>query len=471
MKLIYLEAIALIGVGWLQFKAFISTRQAINSLKKLFPEHRLTEEHMVLLEFEGNDIEQLQMPNHPSDEFQQIIVATNTYLRNNKGSADFNIIKSISERVSEGQEHQIAAGVTTPLYLGLMGTFVGVILGLVHVILMSDKMLQGNVAENAIIGLLSGVSVAMIVSLLGLAMTTYNNVVVLRQAVVTRDRNKNAYYNFLQSELLPNLDNNLYSALNLLKSNIGDFNAKFTDNLKLFDQQFGQNIGLLRSAVADISGQIVAIHENTRSQIDFLHELKKVDYQAIAKSNIRMLDKMKDTAPVLTEFISAHQSFNTHIQQSDSLVTKLGSLMDRVHTFEDSVNQLGRDIQQSEMLGGDVINLVRKHLTAIDTKESLINEYASKSYSDVQAYLQQAAERVNELRRKIEIDLQHAFDFQSEGNLMQNLNYLGSINNGIGELKEALNRRPSPQVTYVERPVTKAPEKRRNMFARLFRRK
>jgi hypothetical protein len=452
MELIYLEAFVLIVIIFFQFKYFFNTKLEIGRLKKLYPKIALNENNIVTVTYAENDVEQLSIPNHPSDEFQTTLNATNAYLRNNKGSADFNIIKSISERISESQENQIVASITTPLYLGLMGTFVGVILGLFKIIVVGgDKLLQGDALGLAINSLLLGVGIAMVASFFGLALTTYNNVVVLKSAIAIRNSNKNNYYNFLQTELLPNLDNNLYSALNLLKENIGDFNTRFTANLNLFDQNFGNNIVLLKSAVSEMSGQIIGINDNTKSQLEFLRELRKIDYNTLAKANIKMFDKMQDTAPILLEFIKEHRSLNENIHLSNGFVEKVGALMNRVSEFETNINGLGRDIQQSEMLGGEVIALIRKHLTSIDLKESLISEYASKSYSDVQRYLTDASERVDKLKRKIEIDFQNAFDFNAEGNLMQNLNYLKSINEGIGKLSLEIKSIKAKEV--VERPI------------------
>ncbi|MVN90521.1 hypothetical protein [Mucilaginibacter aquatilis] len=435
-----LEIMILLVIVYWQFKTFASTRQDIWKLGNLYPGSLRKDDHLILLDYQGSTVEQLTADDHSSADFQQIVAATNAYLRNNKGSADFNIIKSISERISESHETQIASSITTPLYLGLMGTFIGVIMGLGHIITKgSDQLAQSAVLGQAINGLLLGVGIAMIASFVGLALTTYSNVVDFKAAVLVRNRNKNNYYNFLQSELLPNLDNNLYSALSMLKSNIVDFNQKFAGNLKAFDQNFGSNVQNLQTALSSMSEQIKDINSNTHSQIEFLQELRQMDYQGIAKANIKVLDKLKDTGPMLSEFIREHQALNTQIKDSNLFMEKLGALMNRVSAFEDNINGLGREIQHSEMLGSETINLVRQQLAAINSKEALINEYASKSYGEVQQYLKGAAERIAELKRKIEIDFEQAFDFNAEGNLMQNLTYLKPINEGITKLHKEVN--------------------------------
>ena len=70
-----------------------------------------------------------------STEFGQIITDTNEYLLNNRGAAaDFGILKDISERHAEALDEEIQAQIATPLYLGLLGTFTGAILGLVALV-------------------------------------------------------------------------------------------------------------------------------------------------------------------------------------------------------------------------------------------------------------------------------------------------------------------------------------------------
>ena len=67
----------------------------------------------------------------PSPEFGEVITDTNDYLQANKGAAaDFNALRDISEREAELLDAEIEAQISTPLYLGLLGTFGGAILGL-----------------------------------------------------------------------------------------------------------------------------------------------------------------------------------------------------------------------------------------------------------------------------------------------------------------------------------------------------
>ena len=63
-----------------------------------------------------------------SPHFRGILSSTNSYLKNNiDTTAEFNILRDIADRVSDSEENKIASTISLPLYIGLMGTFVGVI--------------------------------------------------------------------------------------------------------------------------------------------------------------------------------------------------------------------------------------------------------------------------------------------------------------------------------------------------------
>jgi hypothetical protein len=449
--MIFFEILVLVGVLLMQHYFFIRSKQEIVYLRELFPSSELGEENVKTYGNDDIEFEQINVPDHDVKQFQEIIRATNYYLKRNTGSADFNIIKSIADRATSAQENKIASEVSVPLYLGLMGTFLGVILGLVNVVIGLQGG-EGDLSSTTIGSFIVGVIIAMVVSLFGLLLTTYNNSIHLKKAIAIRDNNRNYYLNFLQSELLPNLDNSLYSALDQFKSNISDFNTKFTQNLDLFDSSFGDNIKHLKETVIGMSSQIDTVNKNTQVQLDFLKEIKSIGYNRMAEANIKVFDKMKEAGPLLMTFIKEHQNFNSNLGNVNAFAEKIAALFDRITAFEDGLKTLGRDIHQSEMLGSEVINVVKKHLTSIEQKEHLIVDYASRSANEVEAYLTSALKRITDLSRKIETDFDQAFDFNVEGNLMQNLKYLKPLNDTASEMKEAIK---NPERENIEIPELK----------------
>src|SRR6476661_7542289 len=168
--------------------------------------------------------------NNTSTEFGQIITDTNEYLLNNRGAAaDFGILKDISERHAEALDDEIQAQITTPLYLGLMGTFIGAILGLVALVgnpfaeVAPNPAVDTSFSNSDVQHFLGGVLIAMVGSLMGLAFTLAGNQL-LKQARAVRDRHKNAYYTFLQKSLLPKLNSDMQAGMSNLKAVLDTFN-------------------------------------------------------------------------------------------------------------------------------------------------------------------------------------------------------------------------------------------------------
>ena len=129
-----------------------------------------------------------------SSAFKEVIFETNAYLCKNVGtSADFSIIQDICERKIESLESQISNTVNVPLYLGLAGTFIGIITGLAGIAFNVDALFNEG-QMTPLRNLLIGVVIAMIASFVGLYLMVKNSSVNYKRALVECDKNKNGYY-------------------------------------------------------------------------------------------------------------------------------------------------------------------------------------------------------------------------------------------------------------------------------------
>ena len=119
-----------------------------------------------------------------------------------------------------------------PLYLGLAGTFVGIITGLIGV---DFNQIFGETDNlSGLQHLLYGIIAAMCASLLGLGFTVYNSAISYKSAVAKSNEGKEEYMNFLRRELMPLLSNSMASSLNSLKGVLGHFVDKFGRNLDAY---------------------------------------------------------------------------------------------------------------------------------------------------------------------------------------------------------------------------------------------
>ena len=164
-------------------------------------------------------------------EFNEVILSTNAYLCKNKGaSADFNILQDICDRHIQRLDNGISNLINVPLYIGLAGTFVGIIIGLWGI---NFTTTTGTIDPSSISQLLNGVIAAMTASLVGLTLTTWNSAKEYKPAAYQNDTDKNLYYDFIQRELLPVLNVGMAGSLSSFKDILGNFIVKFgSDTVK-----------------------------------------------------------------------------------------------------------------------------------------------------------------------------------------------------------------------------------------------
>lgn len=422
------ELLIIVLIVVYQFKFYFSTKRLIDDLPLVFPSH-LSAESLKTESVEGLDdaIKVLNNYDGYSPSFREILSATNAYLRNNMGSVDFQILQNISERVSESKEQQVSSNISLPLYIGLMGTFVGIVLGL-------SKIAWLGVQDDSIQSFIVGVLIAMVGSLIGLLLTVVNSSRNFRNAQIERDIRKNRYYNFLQSELLPHLGNNLFQALDKLRHNLNSFNSGFGENLFEFNQGFKNNVIDLSKSVSSISANLGIINKNTQIQADFLNKLDKIGYNRMASANIAVFNKLEEVLPLFTRFVDTQRDFTNSLSDISEIAKLLHNTINRLQKFEENLNLVGEGLVQSDIVGSQLLRQVERQVFELESKHNLIKEYAFKHEDQFKEYLETAKHDLTTLTRSIETAFKEAFDFGFEGNLLTKLTYLEDIDGQVNEL-------------------------------------
>ena len=91
-------------------------------------------------------------------DLNELIKEINNYVVKTKGTTDFSVIQNKVERKLNMRYDQSMSLLSFPTYLGLMGTFLGVFLGITMFISGFDN--AGNISDDSIKNLLSGVLVS-----------------------------------------------------------------------------------------------------------------------------------------------------------------------------------------------------------------------------------------------------------------------------------------------------------------------
>ena len=221
-------------------------------------------------EINGENITQLKQVGINGSDLNKLIAEINHYVSKTKGTTDFAVIQNKVERKLNMRYDQSIAKLAFPTYYGLMGTFVGVFIGIVMFNQGFDSI--DGITDDSIRNLLKGVMVSMSTSLIGLAFTTYNN----HKAAESRKRieeDKNAFYDFVQTELMPSLDVSMVLAITRLHETVDRFEPAFDgvinrfqttfDNCtKAFGESFETNVKAVAAAVETMGNNMDKINQN-----------------------------------------------------------------------------------------------------------------------------------------------------------------------------------------------------------------
>lgn len=428
------EIIIVIVVVGIQLFFFFSSYGKIKLLSALLPKVKLDESFLQTSDTANGEIQLIKNDvNNFSKDFTETIDSINKYLMKNQGATEFSIIKSIVERSIETKENSVAANVTLPLYVGLMGTFTGIIVGLLNIAFF------GGVTEENINSFIGGVVIAMVASFFGLLLTVLNNSKNFREAKAICDERKNNFYDFLQVVLLPHLGNSLFDALDRLKYNINDFNKKFETNIQLFDTKFSVNITTLKDAVQSISGSIGTIVENTKSQKEFLIRLDQIGYEKMASANAKVFRLIDKVSPTMIEFVEKQSQLTASVEQASQFIGTIESILNRIKTFEESINRLGENIDAKKFLSGQVIDRVDKNLNQLDKQFELLQRHEIQSSETIEEFFKNQYKKIQELTDNIRREVEAALDLKIENNPLQKLLLLETLNKNMEEIKGKIN--------------------------------
>jgi hypothetical protein len=424
--------ISLIIIGF-QITFYRASFKKIIQLTNIFPIDGMDKSNIDRRVVANTEVEQIVVEdNLYQKNFIDIVISINEYLARNKGAADFSIIKSIVDRNVEVVEEDVTSNVSLPLYVGLMGTFLGIIVGLFEIS-------YRGVTETTIESFIGGVFIAMIASFLGLLLTVVNNSRNYKNAKRINDRRKNKFFHFLHVELLPYLGSNIYDVFDRFKNNISDFNAKFSKSISLFDDRFSDNINNLKESVNTIADNIQPVIDNTVTQRDFLRELKSIGYNRMAEANLKVFRIMNDAGPNFIQFIEKQKELNQSIDKTLTIVTKIDNLMNRVSLFEESINNLGSRIDNADYMGSDLLNKVNKKLSDLDDQFELLKQHSQYSKGQIEYHFVQETKKVEALSQQILNNINDALTFDTEKNPLQKLLVLDIVKNQLEDIKVKLS--------------------------------
>lgn len=308
----------------------------------------------------------------PKGRLGKIIHRTNEYLCKNTGtSADLSVLRDISDNQKGALEDDIQNSLNVPLYLGLAGTFVGIITGLIGV---DFNQIFGTTSNlDGLQHLLYGVVAAMFASLLGLGFTVYNSAISYKNAVSKSNEGTEEYINFLRRELMPLLSNSMASSLNFLKGVLGHFVDKFGRNL---------------DAYADSTE---LLNDNLEKQHLVLSEINKLSLTQTANKIAETFIQLKESADSLNVFRTYQKQLNSTIANVSGMVNQIQTIIGNFNDFatglsvvisnQNKTTELQREFQEAITIhfptGGDARDVWRKEFDMLISEGKTVSENLS----------------------------------------------------------------------------------------------
>ena len=413
----------------LQIRFFVNTRQAIQTYKEAIPDvadFRLIDKVVSREDLNSVSVDNLldNLPQYearariggidPADQISLTLFTTgnaptdpvmtdiwrsiNTYLIRNKGAvSDFNLLRDIIQRNLDMVEEEIALTTPIPVYLGLIGTMLGIIIGLFALPdISSELFLKGNGIDT----LLGGVKIAMGASAVGLILTVVTNGWLFKGAKTQVERRKNEFYTFLQTELLPVLSQSVNAGVVSLNRSLDRFGAKFGDDITALNSLMQRN------------------YESVLAQQTALNVLKDIDVSRVAQFNVQVLGELRQSLGAIERLGLALGQVDTFAANARALVERTQDVLgltDQIKQVLDNAQSLqfylNSHFQDLENRG----NLIQQTVTNLD-------QFISKEISGLEGHIQERMRAVTEIKINEDAWMQQAM--RANQTALSNLRYL-----------------------------------------------
>lgn len=280
-----------------------------------------------------------------NETYLEIQESINEYLSNNKGSViNFELLKDAVDRHCDSLEEDISAQTPIPLYCGLAGTMLGVIIGLI------PALTSGDFASHTT-ELLLGVAMAMSASVVGIILTTLNSLG-FKQCKLEKEIGENSFVVWMQANLLPKLSEDASKAFD-----------KMVRNLNQFNRNFATNSHELKSTLKEVNASY-------KIQADIFDTLHSLDMVKMAKANVTVLAELKDCTDRLHDF-------NKYIEKLNDFTTQVQAYIEQFGKFQVLEN---------------IAQFFKDEIQAIDQRKAEI----AKQVGDLDSFLKQSFRQIAE---------------------------------------------------------------------------
>ena len=371
---------------------------------------------------------------------RKVIDSINSYLLRNKGAiSDFNLIKDIVERNCDAVDEEINQQIPVPIYLGLMGTVLGIIIGLWSIDFDPNNFMA------SVTDLISSVKWAMGCSFVGLLLTTLLSAWKYRGAKAMLEEQKNELYTFIQIELLPQLSQDANSTILTMQAHLEKFNDGFSENVSGFD---------------GIMNRILLAFD---SQVRLTEQLQHMDISRVAKLNTQVLTELRTSMTEFEKFNQYLNLMNSFVQKTAQVTDAVNAQLHRTDEIKGVISSMEDNIENNRIVMEKLQNFLQKveaHNSLVTATATLddtlthaidqLKRHVQDEINTIQSHTAQATQDLDQLMKaeRGQLDkLKNLDDLENLQQLVTSINSMkqsyensnAEISNQISNLSHAIN--------------------------------
>ena len=416
------------AVGFIlwQKRVYNENKRAIARLKRFFSKKEAFSTcESYEYDEDGNPISEYIKIKEVADkdaELMNLIDDINAYIKKSKGTVAFSIIQNKTERRISMLYEIATSKLSFPTHIGLMGTFAGVFIGLIMFLI--GTMAVGGITDSSIQSLITGVLVSMATSCCGIWLLIFSHRLA-SEATNQIDHDKNDFYEWVQNELMPTVDVSMVEAIGKLHETIdkfeptfsgviSQFKGAFKDVTNAFGTEFRKSVQVVASAVNTMGNNMDKVNKNIDLQSNLLDTLKSNQLVRGMDSFVEASKRFTDITGSLDQFerarrimlvaaqetINIQKDFNESLQIPKQVAAEINIILNRITKFEESINGLGVNVAQTQMVGNQVVEQIKENINAIKAKQTVAEKYADTANKRLEVYFDEQKKEVSRIMQK-----------------------------------------------------------------------
>lgn len=195
---------------------------------------------------------------------------------------------------------------------------------------------------------------------------------------------------------------------------INRFQTTFDNCTKAFGDNFEKNVVAVADAVDVMGRNMDKINDNIDLQKRVLEVLKSNEIVVGMDKYIEAANHFVGITQSLNKFeearrlmlAAAQEAIALQNQYSESLkiprevAVRVNQILDRIKTFEDSVNNLAGKLAKREILGNDVVNLIQDQINGIAKKGKIADKFLQISEGKLEDLYNEQSKAISEMNRR-----------------------------------------------------------------------